>query len=186
MAKTYDQPAIELARTLYCKYGGKSLDRLEREMRDAGYAGWLQQNLFNRGKDENFREGWISKYGFDKSLKLHVETQIESVTDDVQKLYIEIKTAREKVGEKVKSGRANKDEINAHINYIRLEISAIKDLDLSKDSYEIFVVCFEKLLAWLPEVNEPAALALLTGDVAERLLERARTDYGEQENKSVA
>jgi hypothetical protein len=39
----YNQDAIELARSLYCKYGGKNLDAVQREMRKAGYPGWLKR-----------------------------------------------------------------------------------------------------------------------------------------------
>lgn len=186
MPKQYDQEAIDTCRKLYCKYGGKNLDRVEKEMREV-YPGWLKQTLFNRGKDDNFREGWIEKYGFDKSLREYLKTQIEGVTDDVQKLYLGIKSVRETLEKKVTTNPdATRDDIYSYRDFCKLEMDARQKLDLEKDNYESFVACFEKQLAWLPEIDEKAAAAFLSGDVAERLLARARLEYGEQENKSVS
>lgn len=184
MPQQYEQTAIETCRKLYCKFGGKNADAIEQAMRAAGYVGWKAQNLWNRGKGRNERVGWVERYGFDKSLSEYLKIQIEGVTDDVQKLYLEIKSARESVGAKVKSGTASSQEITAHVNYCRLEMDARTRLDLQKDSYEAFVAVFEKFLMWLPDISESAAVALLSGDAAERLLARARAEYGEQEIKS--
>ena len=183
MPKQYEQEAIELCRTLYCKYGGRNYDRIEEEMVEAGYVGWSKQLLFTKGRGRNFREGWIERYGFDKSQAEYLKTQIEGVVDDPSKLYLEIKAVREKLGEKVKNGNGSRDEIFAHRDYCKLEIEARKWLDLAKDNYEVFVLVWEKILAWLPELSEPATLELLA--VAELLLERARREYGEKE-QSVA
>lgn len=180
MPRQYDQDAIELCRKLYCKYGGKNLDALEKEMRDQ-YPGWLKQTLFNRGKDKDFRQGWIERYGFDKSLQEYLKTQIAGVTDDVQKFYLGIKSVRETLETKVKNGNGTRDDLFAYRDFCKLEMEARQKLDLEKDSYENFVACFEKHLAWLPEIDEKAAAAFLTGDVAERILARARAEYGEQE-----
>ncbi len=182
MPKQYDQEAIELARKLYCKYGGKNLVALEKEMREV-YPGWLKQTLLDRrGSEANFREGWINKYGFDKSLQEYLKTQIAGVTDDVQKLYLGIKGVRESLEKKVNNGNGTRDEIYAYRDFCKLEMEARQKLDLEKDNYESFVACWEKLLVWLPEISESAAVAFLTGDTAEKVLERARIEYGEQEN----
>lgn len=187
MPKTYDEEAIKLCRTLYCKYGGKNLDAIEKEMRQAGYVGWRKSILFNRGKVEttNWREGWIDKYGFRNSLQEYVKTEILAVTDDVQKLYLGIKSVRETLEEKVKSKQFTRDDLFAYRDFCKLEMEARQKLDLAKDNYESFVTCFEKLLAWLPEIDEKVALAFLSGDFAEQVLERARIEYGE-EKQSVS
>lgn len=179
MGAQYEQEAIELARKLYCKFGGKNLDAIEREMR-AQYPGWLKQNLHNRGIGANFRQGWIERYGFDKSLQEYLKTQIEAVTDDVQKRYRGIKSVADRLEEKVKGGTATRDELFSYRDFCKLEMEYRLKLDLQKDSYESFVACWEKLLVWLPEISEKAAVAFLSGDTAEKVLERARAEYGEE------
>lgn len=188
MSKRYDQEAIELCRKFYCKFGGKNLDAVENEMRQAGYVGWQKSTLFNRGKIDtsDFRQGWIEKYGFDKSLQEYLKTQIAGVTDDVQKLYLGIKGVREALELKVQNGQGTRDEIYAYRDFCKLEMEARQKLDLAKDNFESFVACWEKLLIWLPEISATAAAAFLSGDTAEKVLERARAEYGEQENKSVS
>lgn len=183
MPKQYNQEAIETCRKLYCKFGGKNLDALENDMRQAGYVGWQKSTLFNRGKIDSadWRQGWIERYGFDKSLQEYLKTQIAGVTNDVQKFYLGIKSVRETLETKVKNGDGTRDDLFAYRDFCKLEMDARQKLDLEKDSFENFVACFEKMLAWLPEISEKAATEFLTGDVAERLLERARAEYGEQE-----
>lgn len=182
MPKTYNQEAVELARKLYCKYGGKNYDAIQKEMRLAGYVGWQKSTLFNRGKDENktYRVGWIEKFGFENSLQEFVKTQVFAVTDDVQKLYLGIKAVRENLQTKATGKEATRDDFYAFRDFAKLEMDARAKLDLAKDNYESFATCFEKMLAWLPDIDEKAALAFLSGDTAERVLERARIEYGEE------
>jgi hypothetical protein len=81
---------------------------------------------------------------------------------------------------KVKGNESTRDDIYSYRDFCKLEMEARQKLDLAKDNYESFAACFEKLLAWLPEIDEKAALAFLIGDTAERVLERARVEYGEE------
>jgi hypothetical protein len=106
----YNQDAIELARSLYCKYGGKNLDAVQREMRKAGYPGWLKTYLFDKGRDgtAHYRMGWITKYGFDNSLRMHLEKLVESVNDDEQDLYVGIKATRKELQKKITGKAATK------------------------------------------------------------------------------
>src|SRR6185503_2243096 len=91
--KVYSEDAIELARKLYCKYGGRNLPAIEAEMRKT-YPRWQKQNLIDRGKGKAVRMGWITRYGFDNSLKLHMEKLVAAVNDDEQSLYLEVKAFR--------------------------------------------------------------------------------------------
>jgi hypothetical protein len=146
-ATRYNQEAIDLARSLYCKYGGKNLDAVQRDMRKAGYPKWTKQTLFDKGREDtpNYRMGWITKYGFDNSLKLHLEKLVESVNDDEQGLYIGIKTARKELEKKVVGKNPTKDELYQYRDFCKLEIEARKALDLSRDNLETFVSGYEKL-----------------------------------------
>ncbi|KAK0039539.1 hypothetical protein Bpfe_031024 [Biomphalaria pfeifferi] len=135
----------------------------------------------SRGKGKNARLGWIIEYNFDKSLEEYLKTQTAALNDDVQNLYLGIKKVREALQQKVINGEGSRDDIYAFRDYANLEMKAREKLDLEKDNFETFVVCFEKLLAWLPDIDENAATAFLSGDVAERVLEKARIEYGEIE-----
>ncbi|HQU83926.1 MAG TPA: hypothetical protein PKY59_12400 [Pyrinomonadaceae bacterium] len=180
MPKRYSQEAVETARKLYCKFDGKNFDEIEKEMQKT-YPEWKEQNLHSRGKGKNARLGWIIEYNFDKSLEEYRKTQPAALIDDVQNLYLGIKKVRESLQEKVVGGKGTRDDIYAFRDYANLEMKAREKLDLEKDNFETFVVCFEKFLAWLPDIDEAAATAFLSGNVAERILEKARIEYGEIE-----
>ncbi len=96
MPKQYGDDAIQKARELYCKFGGKDFDAIEAEMRKT-FPTWRKQNLISRGKGSDSRLGWVDSYQFDKSLVEYQRIQIAAVTDDIQKLYLGIKKTREKL-----------------------------------------------------------------------------------------
>jgi hypothetical protein len=178
MAKTYGQEAIDLCRSLYCKYGGRNHDAIQAEMRKAGYANWQKANLHDRGKEgtSRWRMGWISRYGFDNSLKLHLQKLTEAVNDDEQDLYIGIRTVRKAVQAVVVGKSASKDEIYQYRDFCKLEIEARKNLDLSRDNLETFVAGYEKLMQWAPD-----DLAKLLVKYGEQLVDMAKTHYGSSE-----
>jgi hypothetical protein len=177
MPKQYSQEAIDLCRSLYCKYGGKNFDAIEREMQKV-YPGWHRNNLVDKsGKRPTL--GWITKYGFDNSLKLHLQKLTESVNDDEQDLYLGIRTVRKELQKAVISGVATKDELYQYRDFCKLEIEARKNLDLSRDNLETFVSGYEKLLIWLGEIDQAAAKLLVKH--GEKLAEMAQAHYGKAE-----
>lgn len=181
MPSKYDQEAIEHCRKIYCKHGGINFDAIENEMREK-YPNWVKGNLIDKGKGRAARFGWITKHNFEKSLQEHLKTQVVAVSDDVQKLYLGIKKTRETLEAKVTGEKASpsRDDIYAYRDFCKLEMEARNRLELEKDNYESFVACFEKLLAWLPDIDPKAATAFLSGDTAERILAKARVEYGEE------
>lgn len=175
MAKRYDQEAIELARKLYCKYGGRNHEAIEAEMQKV-YPGWGKANLHSRGKGDNERLGWIEKYGFDNSLKLHLQKLTESVNDDEQDLYLGIKAVRKRLQSAVASGEATRDELYQYRDFSKLEIEARKNLDLSRDNLETFVAGYEKLLTWSADIDKELAKLLVKH--GPRFAELAEAHYG--------
>lgn len=184
-ATRYNQDAIDLARSLYCRYGGKNLDAVQREMRKAGYVSWLKGYLFDKGREGtiHYREGWIAKYGFDGSLELYTQKLVESVNDDEQDLYLGIRTVRKELQKKVASGKATKDELYQYRDFAKLEIEARRNLDLSRDNLETFVAGYEKMLSWLREID-PAAAKMLVKN-GDKLAELAAAHYGKTEADDV-
>jgi len=177
MPAQYGQEAIDLCRSLFCKYGGKNFEAIEREMRKV-YPGWHRNNLKDKGGKRPML-GWITNYGFENSLKLHLQKLTESVNDDEQDLYLGIRTVRKELQKAVISGVATKDELYQYRDFCKLEIEARKNLDLSRDNLETFVSGYEKLLIWLGEIDQAAAKLLVKH--GEKLAEMAQAHYGKAE-----
>ncbi len=180
MAKTYGQDAIDLCRSLYCKYGGRNHDAIQAEMQKV-YPGWRQSNLVdrNRTKGKHPQLGWINRYGFDNSLKLHLQKLTESVNDDEQDLYIGIRTVRKAMQSVVIGKDASKDDIYQYRDFCKLEIEARKNLDLSRDNLDTFVAGYEKQMIWLGEIDPEGVKVLIRN--GEKLVEMAQIHYGKSE-----
>lgn len=177
MRKTYSQKAIEKARELYCLYGGRNHDLIERDMRRAGWEGWRKSILYDKGKAKNARMGWITRHGFDNSLRIYTEKLAESVNNNDEGLYIGIKKTRERLEKRVHSGEASKDEIYQYRDFCTLEINARKNLDsIGDDTLETFVAGYENQIAWLTEIDSSAARGLIKNQ--EKIFERAKAHYG--------
>lgn len=181
MAKTYGEDAIEFCRKLYCKYGGKNHDAIQVEMRKAGWAGWQKSNLHDRGKagTKNERLGWITKFGFERSLQIYTEGLVSGIRSDEQDLYIGIRNVRQTLQKKVEAGTATKDEFYQYRDFCKLEIEARKNLDLSRDNLETFVAGYEKLIDWVGKKDPQAAKMLVKH--GEYLAEMAQIHYGKAE-----
>jgi hypothetical protein len=178
MPAQYAQEAVDLCRSLYCKYGGKNYAAIEAEMQKV-YPGWNQTNLVDRGKGKKAKLGWITRYGFDNSLKIHLQKLTESVNNDEQDLYIGIRTIRKTMQDVVSGTDATRDDIYQYRDFCRLEIEARKSLDLSRDNFETFVSGYEKLVMWLGEIDPAAAKMLIKhGD---KLAALAQAYYGKSE-----
>lgn len=176
----YSQEAVDYCRQLYCKYGGRNYEAIERDMQKV-YPGWRKQNLLDRGKGKNARIGWVNTYGFDNSLKIHLQKLTESVNDDEQDLYLGIKTIRKRMQTKCEGDSATKDDIYQYRDFCKLEIEARRNLDLTRDNLETFVAGYEKLTIWLSEIDQDAARALVKN--GEQLTELAKAHYGKTEDR---
>lgn len=176
MPKRYSREAEEKCRELYCRYGGRNHELIERDMRKAGWPGWQKSILYDKGRDTNARMGWITRLGFENSLRIYTQKLAEKVNNDEQALYLGIKKVRESLQSKVEAGAANRDEIYQYRDFCKLEIEARKNLDLSRDNFETFVSCFEKLALWLAPIDKAAAKGLVRN--GERLTAMAQAHYG--------
>ncbi|MBK8810697.1 MAG: hypothetical protein IPN69_08190 [Acidobacteria bacterium] len=176
----YSQEAVERCRQLYCKYGGKNLEAIEFEMR-RDWPKWQRAMLFDRGQKKNARLGWVTKFGFDNSLKIYTQKLVESINDDEQDLYLGIRTIRKELQNAVSGKEATKDQLYQYRDFCKLEIEARRNLDLSRDNFETFVAGYEKLINWLAEIDSDAAKKLIAN--GEKLIELAQAHYGKQEEE---
>jgi hypothetical protein len=176
--KVYSDDAIDLCRRLYCKYAGKNYDGITAEMQKV-YPGWSKNNLADKGKGKEMRLGWISRYGFENALRIHMERLTEAVNDDEQDLYLGIRTVRKAMQKKVVGKAATKDDIYQYRDFCKLEIEARRNLDLSRDNLETFVAGYERLVGWLGDIDAAAVKLLIKH--GGKLQQLAQAHYGKSE-----
>lgn len=178
MPFSYPPEAVDECLRLYLRFNGQQHDRIEKEMR-RNWRGWSKQNLFTRGD----KLGWIDKYGWELALKekIALANSGQAVTEE-QSLFNEIAQVRKRLHELIVKGSKDRDVFYQHLAYCRLAVSALAKLKGAGLTFDSFVAFWEQLLDWLPDMSPDAASALLA--VADQLLDRARTEYGEQEANS--
>jgi hypothetical protein len=177
MPSSYGAEVIERCLQLYLKYNGQQHDRIEREMRRAGWSSWSKQNLYSRGD----KIGWIEKYGWEQALKekIALATSAQAKTAE-ETLFIEMEQIRKRLHYKIHvEGCTDRDVTYQHLAYSRLSIESLAKLKGAGNTFESFVAFWEWLLDLLPDLSELAARELLA--VADAVLEKARSKYGEQE-----
>lgn len=180
MSARYDQEAIELCRKLYCKYGGANHAAVEAEMRKV-YGGWRKNLLHDRGKGDQARLGWITKFGFENSLRIHVQKLVESVNDDEQDLYLGIKTIRKQLQVEAIGRGADAAVRREFREYAKIEIEARRNLDLTRDNLDTFVSGYEKQMVWAAGIDTELAKLLIKH--GPRFAELAEAHYGKTQTE---
>jgi hypothetical protein len=186
MPASYPKEAVELCESLYLRFNGQQHDRIQAEMQKAGYGSWSKQNLYTRGKGPNQKIGWIEKYGWEKALtrKLELASERKAVSADEQ-LVRDIEEVQRRVRDQLKLTQpgSDRDLLYQFRDLSKLLIEARTKLEARRDTFGGFVQFWERLLDWLPEIDAPAARALLA--VADSVLERAGSEYGETETAAA-
>lgn len=181
MPRSYQDDAIEHCKRLYLKFNGQQHDRIEAEMRRAGWPSWSKQNLYTRGQGENQKIGWIEKFGWEAALKLHLATRDEGAKAPADKIFSEIEAIRQKIFEELQAkGISSRDLVYQHSAYLRLSIEAISKTGAG-NTLEGFVVAWERLLDWLVVISPTALAELLKVDTL--ILEKAAEEYGVKEER---
>lgn len=175
MPKQYSEKAIAECRKFYCDFGGNGSE-IEKAMRKAGYPNWQKQLLYDKGsKGPNARLGWVTKFGFEKSLELHQQAKIGSVTNDDERAY---KTIVE-LADQYRNAAINGDDKAAdrYAKFIQLQLELRNKLDLSQSNFESFVEDFELIADWAKDIDPD--LAKLFYKRKEQFIDRAAQHYGE-------
>lgn len=183
MPTSYNEEAVEYCFRLYLRFNGQQHDRIEQEMRRAGWETWSKQNLYSRGG----KTGWVDKFGWDKALEQKIATASKTAAlTSAEELVGEIEEVRKRIKAALDARGAvvDKDLIYQHARYCTLSIEAQLKLEATRDTLGGFVAFWERLLDWLPEMSERAARELLK--VADRILERAAAEYGDKEAAAPA
>lgn len=177
MADRYGPDAVEKARKLYVKYGGGNFAAIEKEMRK-DYPNWSLQNLSDRGKGKDARLGWITKFGFDKSLEIDANNRIASVENDDERRYKAVVTLADRYQElALEGGEAGEKAVDKFIKLTQQQIELRNKLDLSSANFETFVEDFEMIVKWATDIDKE--LAKLFFRRKDEFIEKARNHFGE-------
>lgn len=178
----YGPEAIEKCLTLYLRFNGQQHERIEQEMRKAGYANWQRQYLYTRGHGQHEKIGWIEKYGWEKALELHLAQKPTAALNSAQQLVIETDTIRKMLYDRVRAQGAafDKETLQFHRDYSRLAIEALTKIAEAKDTLGAWVNFWERLLGWMPDIDLPAAKLLVKHSAA--IIEKAEEEFGETED----
>lgn len=176
--QVYNEEAVALCRKFYCEFGG-NVTRIEKAMRNAGYANWQKQLLYDKGKEgKDARLGWITKFGFEKSAQLHLQTQIASVESDDERRYKAVVQLADKYQEQALQG--DEKAVDRFLKLTQMQIELRNKLDLSSSNLETFVEAWEMITAWAKEID--TELAKLFYKRKDAFIERAAAHYGESLN----
>ena len=177
----YDAEAIDKCLRLYLKFNGSQFTRIEEEMRKV-YPGWRRSYLLNRGQGKNFKQGWIEKYNWETALRLHLAQKPTATLNNAEKLVREIEDVRGFLAVEIKSqsGKVDKERLQLHRDYCNLSIAALTKVEAARDTLGAWVVFWEKLLDWLPDIDMKAARALVK--LSDEIIARAEEEFGESES----
>jgi len=182
MAAQYPLDAIRQCLRFYLDHNGQQHDLIEKKMQKAGWSGWKKQNLYDRGKGKQTRLGWISKYGFEKALRIHLAQLPTPALNDAQKLVQEVGVVRELLYSEIQAtavSKVEKERLQLHRDYCNLTISALTKVEAAKDTLGAWVHFWERLLDWSVDIDIKLARTLKKHSQA--LIDRAEEEFGESE-----
>ncbi len=168
MPPRYGQDAIEYCRKLYCQYGGNRQE-VAKAMREV-YPSFSPSNLVDRDD----RLGWITKYGFEKALKLSTQLSIQEIQSEDERRYQAIVMLADRWQEKALSG--DERAVATFIKLTTLQVELRSKLDIKASTFETFVDAFEQIVTWAKEIDLP--LAKLFYKHRDRFIEKADQHYG--------
>ena len=168
---------IEDAFALYLKYNGERFDLIEREMRLKGWIGWNKQCLSNRGIGENFREGWIERFGWKAALKIYLANKGRTIITSGEKLLAEVETIREKLFEQINtSGVNNRDLIWQHDKYSQRSAEILEQLEKAHDPSRDFAAFFSLLITISLKISPVLARELCNAE--DSIIKHAKDEFG--------
>lgn len=167
MPKVTAPECINDAYELYLKYNGERFDLIEKEMRLKGWFTFDRQCLTNRGKNEHFREGWIERYGWRKSLEIYLATKARTILTSGEKLLLEVETIREKLYDRIEThGVDNRDLVWQHDKYSQRSAEILAQIENAKDDSRDFAKFLNLLINISVKVSPVLARELCNSEDA--------------------
>ncbi len=176
MPKTTNPECIEDAFTLYLKYNGERFDLIEREMRLKGWIGFDKQCLSNRGIGENFREGWIDRFGWKTTLEIYLTAKNKTLLTSGEKLLAEVETIREQIYQRLQThGVDNRDLVWQHDKYSQRSAEILAQIESSKDISRDFAEFLKLLLNISLKISPTLARELCNAEDA--IIKHAKDEF---------
>ena len=165
---------------LYLKYNGERFDLIENEMRLKGWTTFNKNCLTNRGKGENWREGWIDKYGWKNALEHRVQRAGKDFSSIAEKLYHEVETIREQLFEQIQtSGVGNRDLIYQHRDYTQRSAEILEQIEKTKLGTLNFPDFLNFLIRIAPSISPVLHREL--DNALEAIIKRAKDEFGQRQ-----
>jgi hypothetical protein len=172
MASSYPNEAVELARSLYLKYGGRNFEAIEADMRRAGYHNWSRQNL-SRSDEKN----WVRRYGFDRSLEIHIRNaSLLRAETQGEKQLRQLSSVRDLLYAEIESGNFEAKALDTFRGTCSQITEMMSKLRAGTNTLEAFVVSWETLLEVLGELKPELVGELLK--LADDIFEKVRLKFG--------
>ena len=182
--KHYSAEAIEDAYQLFLRFNGDSRQwhRVDTEMAKKGYVGFKARNCFpHRGKGTKRREGWITKFGWEKGLAIHLANKPTATLNSAQKLARNVEKICDRLFEGIDAKGTNADDkqLQLYRDFCNLHIAVLTKIHESRYTLAGFVSFWERFIDWLTDIDSKTARALLNFE--DLIIERAEKEFGETE-----
>lgn len=161
--------AIKDAFDLYLKYNGQQFELIEHEMHQKGWDKFRVSILKNKGRGDNFREGWIQRFGWENALKIKIASQGLLAQTSAEALLFEVETIGKKIFMELEAkgvGSGNKDLIYQHDKYVARRIEILDKLADARDNYANFVTFFQHFLKAATKISPSLAAELCDAEDA--------------------
>ena len=182
--KHYSAEAIEDAYRLFLRFNGdpRQWHRIDAEMAKKGYVGFKARNCLpdrSAPGKKNYREGWITKFGWEKGLAIHLATKPTATLNSAQRLARQIEEVCERLFKnfEVKGSETDEKSLQLLRDYFKLRIEALTKVAEARDTLGGFVSFWERFIDWITDIEPKTARALL--NVEDLILERAEKEFGE-------
>lgn len=140
------------------------------------YEGWSRQILFTRGVGENYRVGWVDKYGWEKALEIHVGNKERSILTSGERLLSEVETVREAIFDRLKThGVANRDLVYQHEKYSTRSAELLREIETARATGVDFAHFWRFLLQAALIVSPQLARELVAAEDA--IMKRAKDEF---------
>jgi len=176
MPKRLAPECVEDAFHLYLKYNGERFDLIQKEMRLKGWTKFSKNCLSNRGIGDNFREGWIDKFGWKNALESYLSTKQKTILTSGEKLYNEVETIREKIFEQLQQkGVQNRDLVWQHDKYSQRSAEILEQIENARTTEKDFA----QFLNWLINISIKISpnLARELCNAEDAIIKKAKEEY---------
>lgn len=173
---------------LYLKYNGERFDLIDEEMHKRGWTTFkASATLLNKGLGKNFREGWIERFGWRKSLEIKIATAGLVAQTSGESLLFEVETIRKKLFMELETngvGRENKDVVYQHDKYVARSTDILSQLDRARDNYANFSFFLAHLLKAAMKISPALAQELIAAE--DGLIEWGESEFANSATAAAA